>query len=462
MVFSSVLFLFFFLLAVIGIYYLLPGKARNAWLFISSLLFYAYGEPIYLFLFLGSITFNYVCGLLIGKYPGRKKAFLVLNICGNLLALGIFKYTRLILGTMKLSPVFSFLPLPEIALPIGISFYTFQAMSYVIDAYRGNCKVQKNYLIFATYVSLFPQLIAGPIVRYVDVETQLTGRKETPEQFNSGVKLFCAGLAKKVLLANPLGQLWDGIKVMGAGAGLLGTWVGILAFTLQIYFDFSGYSDMARGIGNMFGFSFVENFRYPYISRSITEFWRRWHISLGTWFREYVYIPLGGNRRGKGRMLLNLLIVWGLTGLWHGASWNFLLWGLYFGVLLIIEKLFLLEKLNKAPKFFSHLYALFFIVLGWVLFEFTDMASLGGYLAGMFTLQAGWINPESAYLAIAYLPLMGIAVFASLPVGNAIYRRIQQTRFGWLFDPIAVLLVLLLATAALVSSTYNPFLYFRF
>lgn len=462
MVFSSVLFLFFFLTVVLGVYYLLPRKARNGWLFFSSILFYGYGEPVYVLLFLGSITFNYLCGLCIGKFPLRKKLTLILCIAGNLLLLGFFKYTPLVVGTLRSLPVFSFLPMPEIALPIGISFYTFQAMSYVIDAYRGNCAVQKNYLIFGTYVSLFPQLIAGPIVRYVDVEAQLMGRQETREQFDRGVKLFTVGLAKKVLLANAMGQYWNGIKALGASAGFFGTWLGVLAFTLQIYFDFSGYSDMARGIGNLFGFSFVENFHYPYISRSITEFWRRWHISLGTWFREYVYIPLGGNRKGKARLLLNLLIVWGLTGLWHGASWNFVLWGLYFGLLLIIEKFFLLKKLEKAPAFLTHIYALFFILLGWVLFDFTDMGQMGAFLSGMFTFGNGAISAQAAYLAISYAPLTAVAIFACLPFGKQIYQRIAATRFGWAFDCAAVSAVLILATAALVSSTYNPFLYFRF
>ena len=463
MVFSSILFLFLFLIVALAGYYALPRKARNPWLFAVSLLFYGYGEPVFLFLMLGSITWNYVSGLLMARFwdsPRKKKAMLIISVAGNLLALGYFKYTGLLLDTLRNLPVFAFLPNPEIALPIGISFYTFQAMSYVIDVYWGNCGPQKNFITFGTYVTLFPQLIAGPIVRFVDVQEQLQTRQESLPLFHNGTKLFLVGLAKKVLLANPLGALWGVLRT--GDVGVLGAWTGVLAFTLQIYFDFSGYSDMARGLGNMFGFSFVKNFDYPYISRSITEFWRRWHISLGTWFREYVYIPLGGNRRGKARQCLNLFIVWGLTGLWHGASWNFVLWGLFFGVLLTLEKFLLAKPLGKAPRVLSHIYALLFIMLGWVIFDFADMSQMAAYFGKLLGLSGGWIGPAAVYPVVSHLPLLAVAIFACLPVGRRIYDRLTVTKTAWLWEAVGAALILILCTASLVSSTYNPFLYFRF
>ena len=349
-----------------------------------------------------------------------------------------------------------------IPLPIGISFYTFQTMSYTIDVYRNDSPVQRNFISFGTYVALFPQLIAGPIVRYVDVAEQIDHRRENWNQFNKGVKIFLVGLAKKVLIANQMGLLWDFLKPAAAQNGLIGSWVGILAFSLQIYFDFSGYSDMARGLGNMFGFEFLKNFDYPYISKSITEFWRRWHISLGTWFREYVYIPLGGNRKGKPRLVLNLLIVWFLTGLWHGASWNFVLWGLYFGVLLILEKFFLLKLLQRLPAFLSHLYALFFIVLGWVIFDFTNLSEMGSYFSSMFSLEYGLIGAEALPLVLNYLPLLLVAIFACLPVGKQFYYRVRNARWCWAAELGVCASVLFLCTASLVRQSYNPFLYFRF
>ncbi len=465
MVFSTLLFLFVYLGIVLAVYFVLPKRFRNVWLFVTSILFYAYGEPIYLFLMLASITLNYVSGLLIHKFREehkRKKTVLIISVALNLLLLGFLKYTGLVVGTLQSIPVFAFLPNPEIALPIGISFYTFQAMSYVIDVYWGNCGVQRNYITFGTYVTLFPQLIAGPIVRYVDVEQQLQQRTESWDKFQNGVKLFLVGLTKKVLLANAMGQLWGSLKAMGGSAGVLGSWIGVLAFTLQIYFDFSGYSDMARGLGNFFGFDFVKNFDYPYISTSITEFWRRWHISLGTWFREYVYIPLGGNRKGKWRQCLNLFIVWGLTGLWHGASWNFVLWGLYFGVILTLEKFFILPLLKKTNRAVGHIYAVILIMIGWVIFDFTDMSQMGNYIAGMFSFGKGLISPDAAYYALSNLPLLVVGIFACLPVGRKLYDRITVTSWGWIAEAVAALIILVLCTASLVSSTYNPFLYFRF
>ena len=464
MVFSSLPFLFIFLEATLLLYYIVPKKLRNPVLFIMSLIFYGYGEPVYIFLMLFSVLHNYVSGLLIGRFSEnqkKKKAVLVICVVLNLLLLGYFKYTTLIVGTAKIIPAFSFLPDVNIALPIGISFYTFQTMSYVIDTYRGNCAPQKNFITFGTYVALFPQLIAGPIVRYVDVEKQLESRQESVELFSDGVRLFLIGLAKKVLLANELGALWDSLKA-SSDIGIIGSWVGIIAFTLQIYFDFSGYSDMARGLGKMFGFEFVKNFDYPYISKSITEFWRRWHISLGTWFREYVYIPLGGNRKGKARQCLNLFIVWALTGIWHGASWNFLLWGLYFGLLLTAEKFFLLKKLEKAPKFISHLYAMFFVVVGWVIFDFTNIGEMAQYLKGMFSFAGGLISGDALYHTATHLPLILAAIFFNLPIASRINEKLKAKKAYPVLEFAASAAIFIFCIASLVSSTYNPFLYFRF
>ncbi len=464
MVFSSTFFIFFFLTAVLVLDRLLPRRFRNPMLFLFSLVFYGYGEPVYILLMMVSITLNYVSGLLMGRFAGsprKRKAVLVCCVAVNLLLLGWFKYTGMILDTLRQIPVLSFLPSPEIALPIGISFYTFQTMSYVIDVYRGNCAPQKNYITFGTYVALFPQLIAGPIVRYVDVEQQLMYREETREKFAWGVRVFLVGLGKKVLLANQMGIVWDRLKFAGEANGILGAWVGVTAFSIQIYFDFSGYSDMARGMGAMLGFDFVKNFDYPYLSRSVTEFWRRWHMSLGTWFREYLYIPLGGNRRGKARQCLNILIVWTLTGLWHGASWNFLLWGLYFGALLILERLFLLPRLQKAPAL-GHLYCMLAVTLSWVLFEFTNLGEMGRYFSTMFTLKNGIIGPDAAYLALSYLPLFLVSILACTPVVRHVWERCHETLPGRILELGGAALILLLSTASLVVSSYNPFLYLRF
>lgn len=465
MVFSSLPFLFGFFALTLAVYYAVPRKARNFVLLIFSLFFYGYGEPVFILLMLFSILVNYVCGLLLGRFTGKSKkarAVLISCVVVNLALLGYFKYAGLFVSTLKYLPVFSFLPNPEIALPIGISFYTFQTMSYVIDVYKGNCKPQKNIISFGTFVALFPQLIAGPIVRYVDVEAQLTERRESMALFSNGVRLFTLGLAKKVLIANEMGIIWNELKFAGNGAGVLGHWIGILAFTLQIYFDFSGYSDMARGLGNMFGFRFVKNFDYPYISKSITEFWRRWHISLGTWFREYVYIPLGGNRKGKGRQCLNIFIVWALTGFWHGASWNFLLWGVYFGVLLTVEKFFTLKLLSKIPSVFSHIYTMFFVIIGWVIFDFSSVADIVKYVGGMFGLNSAGTSKDLLSLIISYLPVLCIAVFASLPVIRKIYFKLSRIKFFPVIEACAVVAILTLCTSSLVRSGYNPFLYFRF
>ncbi len=452
-----------FLPLTLAIYYLLPKKLRNGWLLIASLFFYGYGEPVFVLLMLASILWNYLCGIAVGALHGTpKKLMLIASIAVDIAALCYFKYTGLLVGTLKNLPLFSFLPDPDIALPIGISFYTFQTVSYVIDVYRGNCKIQKNIISFGTYVALFPQLIAGPIVRYTDIEKQLDDRREAPELFSNGVRLFLVGLCKKLLIANQMGLIWDTVNATASSCGIAGHWFGILAFTLQIYFDFSGYSDMARGLGNMFGFSFLKNFDYPYISKSITEFWRRWHISLGTWFREYVYIPLGGNRCGKLRQAVNILIVWGLTGIWHGASWNFMIWGLYFGILLLCEKFFWGNFLKKLHPIFSHIYALIFIVFGWLIFESPSLAFLLDYLRGMFSPSYGLCNGDTLYLIITSLPIFALAVFACLPLGKTLYTKLACTKAFPLLESVAVILLLLLCTAVMVSSTYNPFLYFRF
>ncbi len=469
MVFSSLTFLFLFFPIVIGVYYLCPRALRNLWLLAASLLFYAWGEPVYIRLMVASILFNYLCGLGVAALQKREKkgiakALLILCVVGNIGALGVFKYADLLIGTIN-GIAGSHLTLLELALPIGISFYTFQALSYVIDVYRGTVAAQKNPITFGTYIALFPQLIAGPIVQYKTVEEQLSCRRETAAQFAAGIGRFTVGLGKKVLIANQVGALWDTVSALPQAQLAAGTaWLGALAFTFQIYFDFSGYSDMAIGLGKMLGFEFLENFDYPYLSRSITEYWRRWHISLGTWFREYVYIPLGGNRHGLSRQILNLIIVWGLTGLWHGASWNFLLWGLYYGVILIVEKVWLLRPLQKAPAAVQHLYSLLLIILGWIIFALTDFSAIGGYFAALFGAHGG-LDSSTMYLLTSNLILLVIAGFAStrLPAKLAagFVQRLTpagQTAVKCIFYTG----VLLMCIAFLVGDSYNPFLYFRF
>ena len=378
MVFSSLEFLFVFLPVTLLVYFCVPHKVRNLVLLLFSLFFYGWGEPVYVFLMIFTILIDYLGGWFVGKWrdekPRAAKAALVVSILINLGMLGFFKYYDFFVSNLARIPCFSSLQPLGLTLPIGISFYTFQSLSYVIDVYRRETDAQKNLLAFGTYVTLFPQLIAGPIVRYRDVDDQLTNRTESVALFASGVRTFLCGLAKKVLLANAAGQIFDSLKA-GEGVSAFGAWFGLLFYLFQIYFDFSGYSDMAVGLGKMFGFRFLENFDYPYIATSITDFWRRWHISLSTWFLEYVYIPLGGNRRGTLKTWRNLLIVWLCTGFWHGASWNYILWGLYYFVLLAIEKLFLYRALEKIPRFFRHAYTLLFVYFGWLLFTFEDGAA---------------------------------------------------------------------------------------
>lgn len=465
MVFSSLLFLFLYLPGVLLLYYITPRRFRNWLLFFVNLVFYGWGEPTYIVIMLFSTLSGWIHGLLIDKNknkPRAKKAWLISACTIALLLLGYFKYTSFIVRTLKGLPFLSGLTVPEIVLPIGISFYTFQIMSYFIDVYRGDTAVQKNFIAFGCYVALFPQLIAGPIVRYADVAEQLMHRRENMTQFAAGVKTFLVGLGKKILIANQMGALWDTLRVTPDQNGALGCWVGIIAYSLQIYFDFSGYSDMAIGLGRMLGFEFLINFDYPYISRTITEFWRRWHISLSTWFKEYVYIPLGGNRKGLKRQIVNLLIVWFLTGLWHGASWNFMLWGLYFGVILILEKFILLKWLKKAPRFVGHIYALILILFGWLIFYFESMPQMFEYLGCMFSNAAGLISHDALSITLNYLPLLLVAVVASTPLGHLVYEKIKEKRFSWIPELAGSAALLFVCTANMVSSTYNPFLYFRF
>lgn len=465
MVFSSLIFLFVFLPFVLAVYYITPRKFRNLTLFIVDLVFYAWGEPWLIVLMLVSIMLNYTAGILIGINREKKnlsKFIFILAVILNLGLLGFFKYIGFIGETLNMVMPFLNIPILEIALPIGISFYTFQTMSYTIDVYKNTVKVQKNIITFGTYVSLFPQLIAGPIVRYEDVAEQLMHRKETLQEFTDGVKLFLIGLSKKVLLANEMGNLWDSVRESGAQSGALGSWVGIIAYTFQIYFDFCGYSEMAMGLGKMFGFDFLKNFDYPYISKSITEFWRRWHISLGTWFREYVYIPLGGNRKGLSRQIINIAVVWFLTGLWHGASWNFILWGLYFGVLLMIEKLFMLKVLKKAPAVIAHIYSIIIILFGWVLFYFEDLGEMGVFLSRMFGSDGFMMSGDISTTIISYIPLLIAAAVTSTPLISKLYHRIKNKPVLYIIDNAGCVLALLLCTAALVSSDYNPFLYYKF
>lgn len=465
MVFSSLLFMFLYLPAVMLIYYITPRKFRNVMLLVANLIFYGWGEPVLVLLMLFSTFVDYFHGYFIGKYreTNKKKAKMLVASSAiiNLGLLCFFKYSGMLADTLNVLP---FLNIPDftIPLPIGISFYTFQTMSYSIDVYRGDAPVQKNIFTFGTYVSLFPQLIAGPIVRYKDVAYQLDNRSETLDQFTLGVKRFMVGLGKKVLIANPMGLLWDTLRPEMADNGVLGNWIAIIAYSFQIYFDFSGYSDMACGLGNMFGFEFLKNFNYPYISKSITEFWRRWHISLGTWFRDYVYIPLGGNRKGLKRNIINIMVVWGLTGLWHGASYNFILWGLYFGVILLLEKFVLNKALEKCPSAVKHIYSLILIVFGWALFYFEDMGELGSFIISMFNVSNGILNHSAMVTIMQFLPLLIVAAVASTPLAMNIYNKIKYYNWCWIPETAITALGLFICTASLVSNSYNPFLYFRF
>ena len=438
MLFSSNTFLFGFLPAVVVLYYLCPRRCRNVLLLVSSLIFYGWGEPKYVLLMLASILLNYFCGLAAARQQSRQRStrgVLVLGVVLNLGMLGFFKYGKFFFGSA----------FPDIPLPIGISFYIFQAMSYLIDVCRREVEVQKNVLTFGTYVTLFPQLIAGPIVRYRDVAEMLESRRENLPQFSRGVQRFVVGLSKKVLLANTFGSAWNALQVT---TGTAAAWLGLLCYTLQIYFDFSGYSDMAIGLGQLFGFTFLENFNYPYISVSITEFWRRWHISLSTWFKEYVYIPLGGNRKGLARQIFNILVVWLLTGLWHGASWNFVLWGGYYAALLILEKCWLLKAGEKLPLLLRRMLTMVLVMLGWALFYFENLGALGAFLGRLFTAV------PSAGIAF-YLPVTALGCLCATPALKRV-KLPDGVRWG------LCVVLLLLCVASLARQSYNPFIYFRF
>ena len=464
MVFSSLIFLFAYLPLVLGIYYLVPRRFRNAFLLFANLIFYAWGEPVYILLMAFCTAINFLCGYLIDKYRAdarKAKLFLVLSIVVSLGLLAVFKYTGFVASILKLLPGLGGIAVPIIPLPVGISFYTFQSMSYTIDVYRNDAKVQKSPISFATYVSLFPQLIAGPIVRYRDVQDQLDERRENIAQFAAGVRTFVVGLAKKVLLANAMGELWTVLSADGS-AGWLAAWFGIIAYAMQIYFDFSAYSDMAIGLGRMFGFEFMENFNYPYIAKSVTDFWRRWHISLSTWFRDYLYIPLGGNRKGVARQIRNLLIVWLVTGLWHGANANFILWGLYYFVLLVLERFVLRRVLEKLPKFITMPITFILVLFGWVVFFFTDLTQMGAFFGRLFAFGGVAVTGESGYMVLAYLPLMVIAALAATPLGKRLYGSLSKNAWVGYAEWVVVLLAMLLCTAALVSQSYNPFLYYQF
>ena len=462
MLFSSLLFLFVYLPVTLAVYFLVPSRWRNLWLFLVNLVFYGWGEPIYILLMVFSITLNYVSGLLLTKHREKGKPILTLSIVLNLALLFFFKYYDFLAENLRLIPFLSFLTPLGLRLPIGISFYTFQAMSYPIDVYRGQVEPQRSYLRFGTFVALFPQLIAGPIVRYRDIAAELEDRRVTLASFASGVRRFILGLGKKVLLANAVGALWDVYKAMDPSAlSAADAWLGAVAFTFQIYFDFSGYSDMAIGLGRMLGFEFPENFRYPYLADSITDFWRRWHITLSSWFRDYVYIPLGGNRKGLRRQLLNLLIVWCLTGIWHGASWNYLLWGLYYALLLMLEKAFLLRRLDHGPRWIAHLYALILVVIGWVLFSLEDLGQCAGYLAAMFGGGSGFVSRTFLYYLRSFAPTLVILGICATPLPRRVFSRLPEKLRGCA-APVLMLCCLVLVTAYLVDGSYNPFLYFRF
>ena len=468
MLFSSIVFLFTFLPAVVILYYLLPVRFRNVILLLASLVFYAWGEPVYLFLMLLSILFNYFSGLDIARNLQDKRAAkrsLVFNLIINLAVLGFFKYEGFVLDTLNgILPVhISYHALP---LPIGISFYTFQILSYIIDVYRGNVKVQTNLPNFALYVTMFPQLIAGPIVQYADVDEQLASREISRTKFGEGSMYFIRGLAKKVLLANTSGMIFTEVSGLAKdNIAVMTAWLGAFAYMFQIYFDFSGYSDMAIGLGKMFGFEFNMNFNYPYVSKSITEFWRRWHISLSSWFRDYVYIPLGGNRVSKIKHIRNLLIVWFLTGLWHGAAWNFVAWGLYYGVILIIEKYLLSPVLDRLPDVVRHIYSIVLVVIGWVLFFSSSFGQAADYIRVMFGAGAhGFADRESMYLLTSNLILWLILIFGSTPLVHFRYEHMLRTK-KWnttIINSVVYAALFIVCIAYLVTETYNPFLYFRF
>lgn len=461
MVFSSITFLFYFLPIVLTIYYIVPKKCKNIVLLIASLLFYSYGEPKYVFTMIFSIISTYIFGILMNKYNKHKKVFLVLSISVSVGILVYFKYTNFIIQNINLwlSKKIDFI---YVILPIGISFYTFQLISYIIDVYRDEAKVQKNILKLAMYISLFPQLIAGPIVRYTTIEEQLENRNYTFSKFALGVRRFIIGLGKKVLIANVLGELCTKFLASNDNSVLF-YWLYAISNMLQIYFDFSGYSDMAIGLGKMFGFEFLENFNYPYIATSIRVFWRRWHISLSSWFRDYIYIPLGGSRVSKLKWIRNILIVWFLTGLWHGAAWNFIVWGLYFGILLIIEKLFLEKYLAKLPKFLSRIYTLLIVMISFIIFSGENINAIMQNIGGLIGIKTNSvISVESIYYFKSYLIVLIIGLIGATPLLKNICNKEKLHKLINALEPLCLLLILVVCTSYIIDGSFNPFLYFRF
>lgn len=465
MVFNSFVFLFTFLPIVLLSYFICKKRnTRNIILLIFSLLFYAWGEPIYILLMILSIVCNYWLAIFIDKFEKNKNIILVIDLIFNIFIIAFFKYGNFIIDNLNLLLLTS-IPNLKLSLPIGISFYTFQILSYVIDVYRKKVPVQKNILYLGTYITLFPQLIAGPIVRYETIANELENRKENFNDISEGIKRFIIGLAKKVLIANQMALIADTIysgDLKSYGTFVL--WLAAFAYTFQIYFDFSGYSDMAIGLGKIFGFHFLENFNYPYIATSITDFWRRWHISLSSWFRDYVYIPLGGNRVSRIKWLRNILIVWILTGLWHGASWNFIIWGLYYGILLVVEKVILNQYIEKWPKFFQHLYTLILVVVGWVIFRMENFQQMGIVISKMFIFTPSNIFNDIilSFDIFSSLPYLIVAIICSLPIWKNISTKLKKKTSFYIIQTIIIFIVYVISLCFLLSSTYNPFIYFRF
>ncbi len=467
MVFSSAVFLLLFLPITLGIYYISPHKIKNTVILLASLIFYAWGEPVYIVIMLFSTVFDYTNGLLLERFEKKnadrkRRAVLIISVIVNIGLLCFFKYTNFAIDS--LNSAFSIgIPAVNIKLPIGISFYTFQTLSYTIDVYRKKVNAQHNILNFGMYISMFPQLIAGPIVRYADIEEQIENREIDYDRTANGIYRFCRGLCKKVILANSFGYIWDFISPDVLHSSSLVAFIGAVSFMFQIYFDFSGYSDMAIGLGRMFGFEYKENFDYPYESKSITEFWRRWHISLGSWFREYVYIPLGGNRKGLPRQIVNLFIVWFLTGLWHGAGWNFIVWGLYFFVLLVVEKLFLGKVLEKLPSFISRLLCLFAVLISWIIFACDDLSSAVIYLKSFFGAN-GLISGSLFYIRSYWILLLLGAVFSTHFIKSAYLKVLSRLgeRPQFAVNAVLSLTGYAISLILVINSSYNPFLYFRF
>lgn len=463
MLFTSIPFLYYFLPLILITYFIMPKKYRNIVLLIFSIIFYAYGEPKYVFLMLLEILVAYFGAIIIDKNSKYKDITLIVVLIIHIGLLGIFKYTDFLI--LNINKIFnSHISLLNIVMPIGISFYTFQIISYLVDVYRKEVKPQENILKLATYVTLFPQLIAGPIVRYKDINKELDKKDEKLEDVSYGFRRFIIGLAKKVIIANSLGELVN-ILDSSVSVTIVATWLKAISYMMQIYFDFSAYSDMAIGLGRIFGFHFLENFDYPYMSKSITEFWRRWHISLGSWFRDYVYIPLGGSRRGNGILIRNILIVWALTGLWHGASWNFIIWGLYFGILLLIEKLFVKKYLEKIPGVFRCIYTLFIVLISFIIFSADSMNGALLTINNLFRAEM-FIDEGVIYYLKSYLPLLIVSLFGVTPLIKNIYIKIGKnknvSKILNILEPVFLLLLLVIVTAYLIDSSYNPFLYFRF